>query len=95
VLFRSEDDPELGANLSAAAHLIHGSSEGRFTIHYAAPLLGREAVEKEARYAYLPYEEAMARYAPEGRTPGWHTASDGEPFYFVPNAALGLWRYDG
>ena len=29
-----KDDPQLAGNLSAAAHLIHGSSEGRFRIRY-------------------------------------------------------------
>lgn len=36
---------ELQKSLSAAAHLIHGSSEGRFTITYCPGGLTREEVE--------------------------------------------------
>ncbi len=36
---------ELGNNLSAAAHLIHGSSENRFTVTYCPGELTREEIE--------------------------------------------------
>lgn len=35
----------LKSNLSAAAHLIHGSSEGRFTVTYCPGGLTREEIE--------------------------------------------------
>ncbi|MDR1506103.1 MAG: D-mannonate epimerase [Treponema sp.] len=95
----------LAGSLSAAAHLIHGSSEGRFTIRYCtspaakrAPSgLSREEIEA-AGYEWTDADEAGARYIPElkngGKTPktGWKTSADGETFYFVANPALGLWR---
>jgi hypothetical protein len=56
-------------SLSAAAHLIHGSSEGRFTIRYCtdpARGLGREDIESVG-YAWGNLDEAIARYVPELR----------------------------
>ncbi|MGL4512773.1 MAG: gluconokinase, GntK/IdnK-type [Lacipirellulaceae bacterium] len=86
-----ETDPGLKANLSAAAHLIHGSSEGRFRVTYCpGPGLVREEVEGVG-YNYRPYAEAAAEYAVEGRADGWHTTNAGEPFYYLRNPALGLW----
>jgi nickel-dependent lactate racemase len=53
-------DPELAANLAAVAHLIHGSTEGRFTVTYApGPGLSRAEVESVG-FRYLPYDEAAA-----------------------------------
>jgi nickel-dependent lactate racemase len=53
------DDPQLAANLAAVAHLIHGSSEGRFTITYApGPELSRADVER-AGFHYLALDEAL------------------------------------
>ncbi len=84
-------EPALAENLSAAAHLIHGSSEGRFRISYApGPSISREEIESVGyRWADLDY--ALKRYAPHGRLAGFHTTADGEEFFFVPNPALGLW----
>jgi hypothetical protein len=94
---------ELAENLSAAAHLIHGSSEGRFTIRYCtdpssggpdrAGLLDRAAIEAVG-YAWGDLEAARARYMPEGpdkQSQGWHTTAEGERYYFIRNPALGLW----
>ncbi|GAB4108430.1 MAG: lactate racemase domain-containing protein [Phycisphaeraceae bacterium] len=85
-----EQDPELASNLSAAAHLIHGSSEGRFRVTYCTKHVSREQVESVG-YSHLPYDEALARYHPNELTAGWNTARDGERFYYIPNPALGLW----
>lgn len=81
---------DLGQNLSAAAHLIHGSSDGRFTITYATRHLSREEVEGVG-FAYMPYEEAVARYAPAKMKDGYNLMEDGEEAYYIPNPALGLW----
>jgi nickel-dependent lactate racemase len=95
-------DPDLARTLSAAAHLIHGSGEGRFTIRYCTGAKGggfdcgnglsREALEG-AGYRWGDLGEAAARYVPDGvNIPnGWHTTADGEKFYFIGNPALGLW----
>ncbi|MEQ8848849.1 lactate racemase domain-containing protein [Botrimarina sp.] len=87
-----EADAELKTNLSAAAHLIHGSTEGRFRVTYATGSgLSREEVTG-AGYDWADHDQAVAAFkiTPETRD-GWHDADDGRPFYFVKNPALGLW----
>ena len=55
-------DPELAANLAAVAHLIHGSTEGRFTVTYApGPELSRADIEGVG-FRYLPLDEALERF---------------------------------
>jgi nickel-dependent lactate racemase len=85
-------EPELANSLSAAAHLIHGSSEGRFTVRYCpGPLLSRREIESVG-FEWGDINEAMSRYD-TGKLPmGWNTADDGERFFYVPNPALGLWE---
>ena len=83
-------EPDLAANQSAAAHMIHGSSDGRFRITYCTRHLSGEEVEKVG-YAYRPYEEALEHYAPKTLTDGLHTVN-GESFYYISNPALGLWK---
>jgi nickel-dependent lactate racemase len=71
-------DPELAANLAAVAHLIHGSTEGRFTVTYApGPELSRADVEG-AGFQYLPIDEALERFLPDGVD--------------IADPGLGLWR---
>jgi nickel-dependent lactate racemase len=88
VLKAVEENTDIGSNLSAAAHLIHGSSEGRFDVYYAAPKLCREEIEN-AGFKYIAYEEAAKKYA--GLKDGYNTV-DGEEVYYISNPALGLWR---
>jgi nickel-dependent lactate racemase len=83
-------DREMAGNLSAAAHLIHGSSEGRFNVTYCTQHLTREEVESVG-YAYRPYAQAVQQYDPAGLSAGWNESPDGEPFFYIPNPALGLW----
>lgn len=90
VLARLESDAELAANLGTVAHLIHGSSEGRFNIHYAAPQLGKELVEK-INYNYADLESLSRLFQLEGKETGWHLDSNAEPFYYIKNPSLGLW----
>ena len=86
-----ESDAELANSLSAAAHLIHGSSEGRFTVRYCpGPGLSRQEIES-AGYEWGSISEAMSRYDVHKLATGWNTGADGERFFFVPNPALGLW----
>lgn len=86
-------DPELASNLSAAAHLIHGSSEGRFTIRYCPGHLTQQEIES-VHYQYGDLKEYTARYNPETLKDGWNTV-DGEEIFFVSNPGLGLWAYEG
>mgnify|MGYP000914531618 CR=1 FL=1 len=91
-LCRTQDD--LKANLSAAAHLIHGSADGKFTITYCTRDLERPAVEGVG-YRHLPYNAAIAWYDPARLRPGFNRLPDGEEIYFIPNPALGLWAQEG
>ena len=88
-----KEDAELAANLSAAAHLIHGSSEGRFTIRYCPGHLTREEIEG-VHFAYGDLGEYAARYDPAKLADGWNVV-DGEEIFFVSNPGLGLWAYEG
>jgi nickel-dependent lactate racemase len=85
-----ERDGELADNLSAAAHLIHGSSEGRFSITYCPGALGRDETESVG-FRWASLAETAARYAPDRLVPGWNVMDDGEKVYFIANPAAGLW----
>jgi len=84
-------DPELANSLCAAAHLIHGSSEGRFTVRYCSgPGISRGEIESVG-FEWGDIADAAARYDVRKLSAGWNTGSDGERFFFVPNPAMGLW----
>jgi hypothetical protein len=83
---------DLPNNLSAAAHLIHGSSEGRFRITYCPGGLAREEIEGVG-YNYADLQQMLERYDPKQLSPGWNTMPDGEKIFFVNNPALGLWAH--
>ncbi|MEN6367503.1 MAG: D-mannonate epimerase [Thermoguttaceae bacterium] len=89
---RETDD--LPRNLSAAAHLIHGSSEGRFTITYCPGKLSREEIESVG-YRYGELEPMLRRYDPKQLRDGWNTLPDRERIYYISNPALGLWAFRG
>ncbi len=91
-LAAAASDPDLAANLSAAAHLIHGSSEGRFTIRYCPGHLTKDEIEG-VYYEYGDLAKYMARYDPEVLRDGWNIV-DGEEIFFVSNPGLGLWAYE-
>jgi nickel-dependent lactate racemase len=86
-----EKDTELAANLSAAAHLIHGSSEGRFTITYCPGGLSRKEIT-DAGFRYGDLAGMMKKYDPQKLHYGYNQV-DGEEIFFVPNPGLGLWAY--
>ncbi|MBN9614381.1 MAG: DUF2088 domain-containing protein [Acidobacteriales bacterium] len=88
-----KEDPALAGNLSAAAHLIHGSSEGRFTIRYCPGHLTRQEIES-VLFEYGDLAEAVAKYKPETLEDGWNTV-DGEEIFYISNPGLGLWAYEG
>jgi nickel-dependent lactate racemase len=89
-LAKVRTEPELAANLSAAAHLIHGSSEGRFTITYCPGHLSRAEIEGVG-FRYGELSAMMGRYDPHRLRDGWNQLADGEEVYFISNPALGLW----
>ncbi|ETW10197.1 hypothetical protein, variant [Aphanomyces invadans] len=92
---------DLMKNLSAAAHLIHGSPENRFRVVYAC---GRHGLAKEevegVGFEYAKLEDMLALYQVDGRQDGWNTTVDPvtgteRSFYYISNPAMGLWAYEG
>ena len=84
------ENDDLGRNLSAAAHLIHGSSENRFNITYCPGHLKKEEIES-VNYSYGRLDEMMNRYDPGALKDGFNRTADGEEIFYISNPALGLW----
>lgn len=89
-LFHQPENADLRENMGAAAHLIHGSSDGRFSITYAVKKISKEEI---ASVHFIPadYDEMAKRYDPAKLAYGYNTLPDGEEIFFIPNPALGLW----
>ena len=87
--FNKPENQDLRDNMGAAAHLIHGSSDDRFTITYAVEKITQEEI---AGVGFNPasYQEMVKKYDPEKLSYGYNTVDD-EEIYFIPNPALGLW----
>lgn len=90
------ENQELRDNLGAAAHLIHGSSEGRFSVTYCPGKeeenLSREEIEGVG-FQWGDVDEAMERYHLPSLKEGFNTLPDGEEIYYISSPALGLWAY--
>jgi nickel-dependent lactate racemase len=84
---------DLASDLSAAAHLIHGSSEGRFTIRWCPGHLTKEEVGGVG-FEYGDLKTMLTLYSPQKLHHGYNRV-DGEEIYFIPNPGLGLWAYRG
>lgn len=84
---------DLASDLSAAAHLIHGSSEGRFTIRLCPGHLSKEEVESVG-FKYGDLKTMLTLYDPQKLHYGCNCV-DGEELFFIPNPGLGLWTYRG
>ena len=92
-LAATQANKDLQDNLGAAAHLIHGSSEGRFTITYCpGPAVSKEEIEGVG-FNYGNLDEVLAKYPLDKLKDGWNTMPDGEEIYYISNPALGLWAY--
>jgi len=85
-----ENNRDLANNLAAAAHLIHGSSEGRFHITYCPGHLTREEVEQTG-FSYGNLDEMGKKYNTASLKDGFNTLPNGEEIFFISNPALGLW----
>jgi nickel-dependent lactate racemase len=85
-----KENDELRNNLSAAAHLIHGSSEDRFSITYCPGFLTRQEIES-VNFRYSDLTAMQKRYDPSELTDGFNTMPDGEEIFYISNPALGLW----
>ena len=90
-ILQKTSEKDIAENLSVAAHLIHGSSEGRFTIRYCT---GSKITRKEIEsvgYEWGDLAEAQKQYDINKLALGWNTLENGEKIFYVPNPALGLW----
>lgn len=83
---------DLQENLSAAAHMIHGSSEGRFKITYCPGGLTREEI-KSVNFEYAELSRMLKRYDPYQLRDGLNTLANGEQIYFISNPSIGLWAF--
>jgi hypothetical protein len=91
VLRAVEENADLAESLGVAAHLIHGSSEGRFNITYCPGHLTRQEIES-VNFRYGSLEEMTRRYDPAKLRDGFNLV-DGEEIFFVSNPAMGLWSH--
>ena len=89
-LAAAKANPELQNNLSAAAHLIHGSSEGRFNITYCPGHLTQHEIEGVG-FKYADLKKMTQHYDPAKLKDGWNTLPGGEKIFYISNPALGLW----
>ena len=87
--YNDKNNSDLINNLSAAAHLIHGSSDGRFKITYAVKNIGEEEI-RSVGFNSASYDEVIKKYDPHKLEYGFNYV-DEEEVYFIPNPALGLW----
>lgn len=85
-----EANEDLQQNLSAAAHLIHGSTEGRFSVTYCPGHLTQEEIVS-AGFNYAPLDEMIQKYDPSYLKDGFNTLRSDEKVFFISNPALGLW----
>lgn len=84
---------DLRANLSAAAHLIHGSTENRFEVEYCAGGLTAKEIESVG-FGHGSHETATSEYCIHTIQDGWNTSRSGERFFFIRNPGLGLWMHE-
>jgi nickel-dependent lactate racemase len=86
------DDESLKNNLSAAAHLIHGSSENRFSITYCAGGLDQKEIESVG-FRYEPVGDMLKRFDPSKLIEGQNRLDDGEEIFFISKPGTGLWSW--
>lgn len=87
-LYKHNDDMQDVGH--GTAHLIHGTSDGRFTIRYAPGKLTRAEIESVG-YEYADVNEVLRHYDPAKMTEGWNTMPDGEEVFFISTPSAGLW----
>ncbi|NVO20863.1 MAG: DUF2088 domain-containing protein [Bacteroidetes bacterium] len=85
-------NPELQQNLSAAAHLIHGSAENRFSVTYCPGKLSKEEIES-VNFSFGDLQTYSQKYDPHKLKDGFNEVN-GEEVFYISNPALGLWAWD-
>ena len=91
VLSLVQDNDDLRDNLSAAAHLIHGSSEGRFSVTYCPGHLTQQEIES-VNFQYADLDAMQQRNDPASLKDGFNTV-DGEEIFYISNPGMGLWSW--
>jgi len=84
ILALSKSEPDLAGNLSAAAHLIHGSTDGRFNVIYATDKLSKDEIESVG-FGYMPLSEALKIFKPEELSTGYNTVNNVSANYYKRN----------
>ncbi len=92
ILQLTKENADLQNSLSAAAHLIHGSSEERFTVTYCPGSITKEEMEG-VNFRWADLNKMTERYNPEKLIDGINTLPGGEEIFYISNPALGLWAY--
>ena len=92
ILELTKNNEDLNNNLSAAAHLIHGSSEDRFNIIYCPGHLSKEEIES-VKFKYQDLSEVIKIYNPDKLKDGFNILKNGEKIYYISNPAVGLWAH--
>jgi hypothetical protein len=82
---------DLRSNLGAAAHLIHGSSEGRFAIRWCPGHLSKAEIEGVG-YQYGELQAMVEYFDPRNLRDGYHCIG-GEQVFYISNPGLGLWAH--
>ncbi len=82
---------DLQNNLSAAAHLIHGSAEGRFKVTYCPGHLTRDEIQS-VNFSYADLNEMTKKYDHKKLKDGFNTI-DGEKIFYISNPGMGLWSW--
>jgi hypothetical protein len=90
VLSLIQTQRDLRENLSAAAHLMQGSTDNRFSVTYCTNKLSGDLVRKVG-YRHAHCDEAMRKYNPQTMREGFTLLPDGEEVYYISNPAIGLW----
>jgi len=90
VLELFEENQDLRENMSVAAHLINGSSDGRFSITYAVRSAFRKEIDKVC-FNSANFNDTIAKYDPVKLVSGWNIMPGGEEIFFIPNPSSGLW----
>ncbi len=86
------DNDDIKQNLSAAAHLIHGSCEGRFEVIYCPGKVARDEIES-VNFKYGELRQMLKKYDPAKLKNGFNITADGEEIYFISNPSIGLWSF--
>jgi hypothetical protein len=82
----------LGEQLGIAAHLIHGSPEGRFSVRYLTRTLHQQLTPGEMKqigFSFGDYESERGQYA--SLVPGPFTW-EGQSAYFIRNPGVRMWK---